>query len=153
MITTDSILLQTESIVIDTTGVPLLQFYDLGLGLLMAGIKNLVIEKGATFNIIFTWSTKDSLNVVTPVNLSTWSARAQMREEYESPSAVVSLTSQPLGGITLGSMGTIEIKIGAPVTTLIPIDKGIWDLELEDSAGNVIRLLEGKVTFKPEVTR
>lgn len=153
MVTTDSIIFQADSIVIATSGVPLLQFYDLGLGLLMAGIKNLIIEKGATFNTIFTWSTKDTLGVITPVNLSTWSARAQVREEYESTTPVLSLTSQPSGGITLGGFGTIELKVSPTLTSAVLIDKGVWDLELEDSAGNVIRLLEGKVTFKPEVTR
>jgi|WetSurMetagenome_2_1015567.scaffolds.fasta_scaffold07129_6 hypothetical protein len=130
------------------------QFNSLGLGLLMAGIKNITIEKGTTYNTIFTWSTKDNLGVKTPVDISTWSARAQMREEYESTTPVVSLTSSPAAGITLGgAAGTIELKIAAADTSLISIESGVWDLELQDSMGNVVRLLEGKVTFKPEVTR
>jgi hypothetical protein len=130
------------------------QFKSLGLGLLMAGTKNIIVEKGTTYNTIFTWSTKDAQGVKTPVDISTWTARAQMREDYDSTTPVVSLTSSPAAGITLGgAAGTIEIKIPAATTTTIPIDSGVWDLELEDSFGNVVRLLEGKVTFKPEVTR
>jgi hypothetical protein len=118
----------------------------------MAGTKNLIIEKGATFNTILTWSTKDSFNVKTPVDLTGWSARSMIREEYDSATPVVSLTTG--GGITLGgTAGTIELSIAPTTTSAVSIDTGVWDLELEDSLGNVTRLLEGKVTFKPEVTK
>lgn len=154
MLTVDSIVLLTSSVILSASGgVLFLQFQDLGLGILMAGTKNITIEKGATFSTTFTWSTKDAQNVITPIDLTTWSARAQMREEHESTLPVVSLTSALAGGIVLGAQGTIAITIGATATAAVPIDKGVWDIELEDSLGNVIRLLEGKVTFKPEVTR
>lgn len=120
----------------------------------MAGTKDLTIEKGATFLATFTWSTKDINNVKTPVNLTNYTARSQMRESHDATTAVVSLTTSANGGITLGgALGTINIKIPATTTAAISIEKGVWDLELEDASGNVTRLLEGRVTFKPEATK
>lgn len=120
----------------------------------MAAIKNLIIDKGADFNLLLTWSTKDISNVVTPVNLTNWTARSQMRESYDNGTTpVVSLTTAN-GGIVLGgSSGTIQLTIASTATSAVSIDKGVWDLEMVDNTGKVTRLLEGSVTFKPEATR
>ena len=120
---------------------------------IMAGIKNLTIDKGSTFNILFTWSTKDINNVKTPVNLTGWTARSQMRESHDAATAVVSLTTENSGIVLGGSSGTVQLSIAATATSAITIDKGVWDLEMVDGTGKVTRLLEGSVTFKPEVTR
>lgn len=118
----------------------------------MAGTKDLVIDKGATYKLSLIWSTKDQFNVKTPVDLTGYTAASQIRESYDAVSPIVSLTTG--SGIVLGGVtGTIDLVITAAVTTAITIDKGVWDLELTNPSGEVIRLLSGKVTFKPEVTK
>jgi hypothetical protein len=119
----------------------------------MAGTKNLIVEKGSTFNVLFTWSTKDINNIKTPVNLTGWTARSQMRESHDATTAVVSLTTENTGLVLGGAAGTIQLKIAPTASSAISIDKGVWDIELVDGTGNVTRLLEGSVTFKPEVTK
>jgi len=115
-----------------------------------AGKLNLLVEKGATFSLTLIYNTKIN-DVSTPVDLTGYTARAQFREEYDSPSAFVSLTST--SGIVLGgNTGTITLNIPANTTqTLVP-DLAVWDLELQ-SGDTVVRLVEGKVRLKPEVTR
>lgn len=113
-----------------------------------AGIYDIVIEKGATWNPVFTW--KDSAG--TAVNLTGYSARLQIREKVTSSSALVSLTSA--SGITLGgTAGTISPLISASDTAALSFTTGVYDLELVSGGGIVYRLLQGKVTVSPEVTR
>lgn len=126
----------------------------------MSGKKDLIVEKGATLNLAFTWSTKDQNNVKTPVNLTGYSAKLQMRETYDSATsanAAISFSTTPTtaqGTITLGgTAGTIIVTATAAQTSAITIDSGVWDLELTDGTGVVTRLLEGKVTFTPESTK
>lgn len=117
-----------------------------------AGKLNLTVEKGATYTQTFTYSTKDpDTLVVTPVDLTGYTARAQFREEIDSATPFVSLDTT--SGIVLGgALGTITLSISAADTAALLPTSGVWDLELV-SGTVVTRLLEGKVKLKPEVTR
>jgi len=113
-----------------------------------AGIYDITIEQGATFTLNATW--KDSAGA--PVNLTGYSARMQVRPNYESEDILVSLTSAG-GSIALGgALGTIIATISATDTQKLTIQEGVYDLELE-LAGVVTRLLQGKATISWEVTR
>ena len=110
--------------------------------------QDLLIEKGATFNLVVTWRDED--NVL--VNLTDYTARMQIRETIDSATPIVDLTDGD--GITLGgTSGTITITIDDAVTSAIVESIGVYDLELEDDSGFVTRLREGTVEFKGEVTR
>lgn len=76
----------------------------------------------------------------------------QIRERYDSEEPILELATGG-DGITLGgSAGTITITIAADVTQEIEETEGVYDLELI-SGSTVTRLLQGKVTLSPEVTR
>ena len=108
---------------------------------------NITIEQGANFSRTITY--KDSNG--DPINLSTYTARMQIRENYNFP-ILVSLTTEN-GGITLGgSEGTIVIQISAVDSALLDFDSGIHDLELVQ-VENVTRIIEGNVFFSREVTK
>jgi hypothetical protein len=112
-----------------------------------AGIYDITIEQGATFTLSATW--KDSAGA--PVNLTGYSARMQVRSNYESEEVLVSLVSPT--NITLGgALGTILATISATDTQKLSIQEGVYDLELELS-GVVTRLLQGRATISREVTR
>jgi hypothetical protein len=115
----------------------------------MANRYNLEINQGATFSLTATW--KDSTGAA--INLTGYTARLQVRENYASTTTIVSLTSS--SGITLGgAAGTVTIIITASATSaLIAPWAGVYDLELVDASGVVTRLLEGAATVSPEVTR
>ena len=113
-----------------------------------AGLYDITIEQGATFTLSLTW--KDSTDA--PVNITGYTARMQVRENYEAESTLVSLTSSG-GDIVLGgALGTIAITIAASVTQLLQLDEAVYDLELVNGA-TVTRLLQGKATVSREVTR
>ena len=112
-----------------------------------AGIYDITIEQGDTFTLSANW--KDSAGA--PVNLTGYSARMQVRSNYESEEVLVSLVSPT--NITLGgALGTILATISATDTQKLSIQEGVYDLELELS-GVVTRLLQGRATISREVTR
>ncbi len=112
-----------------------------------AGKYNITIEQGATFSLQFTIKTGS-----TPWDLTNYSARMQIRTTVNASTALVSLTSG--SGITLGGvLGTVTVTIPASDTDNIIAGRQVYDLELESAGGEVWRVLEGKCTVRPEVTR
>lgn len=108
---------------------------------------NLVCYQGASFDYSLTWRTNG-----TAVNLTGYSARMQVRESYDSGTAVVSITSGT--GITLGgTAGSIILELTPTTTAGVASGQYVYDLELMTSGGYVTRLLEGNFTVDPEVTR
>jgi hypothetical protein len=76
----------------------------------------------------------------------------QVRDSYDSHTAVLSLTSG--SGITLGgTAGSIILEATATTTAGVPSGQYVYDLELVTGGGYVTRLLEGNFTVDPEVTR
>jgi DNA/RNA endonuclease YhcR with UshA esterase domain len=111
------------------------------------GKYNMVCPQGATFNKVLTYSIDGE-----PVDLTTYSARMQVREKYTSKTFIVSLTTQN-NGIVLGDdEGTIEVYISDETTSTFPAKDYVYDIELI-SSGEVYRLIEGKFIVTPEVTR
>jgi len=108
---------------------------------------DLVMYQGASWDYTFTWEIN---NVV--VNLTSFTARMQVRLSYSSTAIVLGLTSG--SGITLGgALGTISLAVNAATTAAIPASSYVYDLELVGSTGEVTRLVEGKFIVTPEVTR
>lgn len=111
------------------------------------GKYNFVCPQGATFSKELTWSIDDS-----PVDLTTYSAKMQVREKYTSTTKILDLSSSN-GDITLGGTdGTILIEINADTTSSLIAKEYVYDLQLESSSV-VTRLIEGKFIVSPEVTR
>jgi hypothetical protein len=116
----------------------------------MANRYDIQINQGATFSLAATW--KDSAG--TPVNLTGYTARMQVRTAYDATATILNLTSAA-GDITLGgSAGTITITVSATATAALTAPwAGAYDLELVSGGGVVTRLLEGSASVSPEVTR
>lgn len=114
-----------------------------------AATRDILIEQGATFRYNLIW--KDSAG--TPVNLTGYTARMQIRRKHSDPAVLLSLTTEN-GAITLGgSAGTINILATATGTASLPAKDSVYDLELVSGDATVTRLIEGAVTITPEVTR
>lgn len=114
-----------------------------------AATHNIVIEQGATFRLNLLW--KDSAG--SPVNLTGYTARMQVRRRYNDPDILLNFTTEN-GAIVLGgAAGTIQVTGLATVTDDIPAKPSVYDLELVSGSGFVTRLIEGSVTITPEVTR
>jgi len=88
-----------------------------------------------------------------PVDLTSFTARMQIRSDIDATDTLVSLTNEN-GGITLGAAaGTIALLISATATAALDFTSAVYDLEVVSAAGVVTRLLSGAVTLVPEVTR
>jgi len=110
------------------------------------GKVNFICPQGSTFDRTITYKVDDS-----PVDLTGYDARLQIREYHYSDDFIASLNNS--SGITLGgSAGTISVLINASATQDFVPGNYVYDLELVVS-GTVTRLIEGKFTVTPEVTR
>ena len=116
-----------------------------------AGRLSIVIEQGTTFNPVLTYT--DNAEPPVPIDLTGYTARMQIRLKRTSPDFIHELTTEN-GGITLGgALGTITLLITSDDTTLFDFKSAVYDLELIDGSGRVIRLLQGSVTLSTEATK
>lgn len=110
------------------------------------GKVNFVCPQGSTFTRTLTYKINDA-----PVNLTGYNARLQVREYHYSDDFIASLTDT--SGITMGgSAGTITVSMAASATENFVSGDYVYDLEIV-TGGTVTRLIEGKFTVTPEVTR
>lgn len=86
------------------------------------------------------------------VDLSTYSARMQIRETVDSPTTIYEATSQT-GQIVLdNTYKTITITILGNITSQFNFTTAVYSLELYNG-NNVVPFLVGNLTLVPEVTR
>ncbi len=112
-----------------------------------AGRVTIVIEQGATFDPIMTWSTKST---GVPIDLTGYSARMKIKSSIGG-TLLHSMTS-PVDIILGGVAGTIQLFIDDATTEAFTFKRGVYDLELESPTGKVTRLLQGSVQVKQETT-
>jgi hypothetical protein len=120
-----------------------------------AGRHDIVIERGSTYRQTFQYLDADE----NAIDLTGWSARMQMRSpDWQGdvvPGFDLSSDVSP-GGITITvATGEVMVEVSAIDTAAIDSDvcRGVYDLELEDPDGFVVRLIEGRIAIVPEVTR
>jgi hypothetical protein len=120
-----------------------------------AGVLDLNIEQGTTWERTVTWSAGEP---AVPVNLTGYTARAQLRA-IPSGDLVATLDATILSP---ASSGQVKLALSAAASTAISVPgrssykdsiRCAWDLELTDAAGRVTRLLNGYAYISPEVTR
>ena len=107
------------------------------------------IEKGATYNHVLYWKDKTK----TPINLTGVTAKMQVRETVESSTVLVELSTENSGIIIVPLEGKITLHLSAVQTTSLQGSGGVYDLEVYFTNGDIVRLIEGQVVFKAEVTR
>ena len=108
----------------------------------MATKLNLFIDRGTDFAT--TIEVADDAG--TPINLTTYTGRSQMRKHYTS-------TTYNSFTVTGAANGVITISMNAETSATITGGRYVWDLELVSSGNVVSRIVEGIVTINPEVTR
>jgi hypothetical protein len=112
-----------------------------------AGSYDFTCEQGATFARTLTIT--DSLG--SPRDLSTYTGRMHVRRRISDVDTIVELTTSN-GRMTMNSSGQISLLLNATATAALT-DGGVYDLEIEDSSGNVERVIEGNFILSLEVTR
>lgn len=113
-----------------------------------AAIYHIKLEQGSTFNLAATY--KDSSG--SPINLSGYTARMQMRKSIDDASPIIELTTAN-GRISIdGPTGKVTMTIAAGDTATLDAGDGVYDLELV--SGSVVeKLIKGTFTVEREVTR
>jgi hypothetical protein len=122
-----------------------------------AGRYSFIIEQGSTF----TRQIQYLDGTGSPVDLTDYSARMQIRQSHDSSTTIVSLTdtigSDGSGLVITAASGTIDIKLSAYSSSLLSFGgEAVFDLEIYSGSGvsqYTKRLIEGKVKLSKEVTR
>lgn len=111
------------------------------------GKYNIIAPQGSTYRLSFTISTDG-----VPWNLTSYSARMQVRPNTNSTTKILDLSSAN-GDITLNSSGVVSVTASADAMAAATPGRHVYDIELV-SAGNVVdRVLEGRFAVTPEVTQ
>lgn len=114
---------------------------------MLAGLLDIEIEQGATFNLDLLYQDEAG----NPVNLAGMTARMQLRRQFNSADTIVSLTTENGRISIVAAEGKISLLISAADTTPLT-GTGVYDLELTN--GSVVnRILEGSFKICLEVTR
>lgn len=119
-----------------------------------AGVYNTTVERGSTFQLTLTY--KDASGTL--VDLSTWTARMQVRETPASAPILTSEGGSPTIAIstTNASTGVLVFSVTPANTTAISptsLTSAFYDIEIQKtSTGEVRRVLQGKLTISPEIT-
>lgn len=109
----------------------------------MAIKANIIVDQGSSFQTSIN-VTDDDENAI---DLTNYTAVAQMRKHYTSSNAVnFTATISP-------ALGVVTLALTANATNAIAPGRYVYDCELTDNNGTVTRLVEGIVTVTPGVTR
>lgn len=109
---------------------------------------NLIVSQGADNEYVFRYS-QEINGELAPVDLSNYSARAQIRSKPGGP------LYMDITDITLTQSGVIVVRIPAAATEgteWYARKSGAWDLELVDGQGGVVRFASGGVQISMNVT-
>lgn len=110
----------------------------------MATVLNLFVDQGSFYSKYIT--------VLAPAgtvyDLTDYTVSSQMRKSSES-----SISYDIPCTIVNPSQGKIKLRFGAATTESIPPGRYLYDVEVTDSAGEKLRVLEGVVVITPQMTR
>lgn len=116
---------------------------------MVSGKYSMKCEQGATLFVPFQLTEDDG----TAIDLTGYSARMMVRSAYSDASPVLDVGTG--GWITIPTPANGEVQILVPDTETDDLEAGnyLYDVELEDSAGFVTRILEGPFIVTPQVTK
>lgn len=113
-----------------------------------AGSYNVLIEAGATFSLTVTYTDAGG----TPINLTGYTARMQIRDARADAVAALELNTTNGRIVITGATGLLTLSIAAVDTALLDMRSGVYDLIITSAGGVVTRLLEGFVTVSAAIT-
>ncbi len=131
---------------------------------MLAGEYNIVVEQGSTFGRYIAIQQPDLTadpngTIYENFSLVSYTARMQIRRTVDSPTFMLSLTTEN-GGLTInpnlsgnnGKNNEILITITNQQSATLS-SNGVYDLEIISSGGTVSKVIRGEMILIPEVTR
>lgn len=113
-----------------------------------AGIYNFTMDQGSVWDLEITYQDPDGV----PINLTGFTAKMQLRKDYNSTVADLTLTTDGGGIVITGATGKIDISASAAQTGALDPTYYVFDLELT-SGSNISRLIQGQITVAEQVTQ
>jgi hypothetical protein len=113
-----------------------------------AGIYSTTIDQGSVWSVVFVYLDPNEA----PINLTGYTARMQLRQNYNSELADLTLTTENGGISIVGATGTVTVTATDEQTELLDGGFYLYDLELT-LAGVTSRLIQGQLTVAEQVTR
>lgn len=114
-----------------------------------AGQIDLSIDKGETYKKVFYWKDKSKV----AIDMTGYTARMQVRKSTNAATIQLELTTEN-GRITItGAEGKIELYISDSDTSSLEGTKSVYDLELIDNSGDIIKFARGIIVMVDEVTK
>lgn len=104
---------------------------------------DITLDQGSTFTLQITLQQPAG----TPINLSGYTIRSQIRKSYTG-----SLIEEFTCAIVTAASGIFQMALTAEETKLLTEAEYVYDVEISIS-GNVTRVLEGTIYVSPEVTQ
>ena len=116
------------------------------------GRHDFTIRQGGTLALTITYKSGPSPG--TPVDISGYTARMQIRATLVSTTVLLELTTENSRIVlTDPTNGVLQLQVTAADTAALDFDRAVYDLELISGAGAVTPILEGIVYLSKEVTR
>ena len=115
----------------------------------MAETYELNINQGSNLSLEIALKNSDG----TPLNLTGYTARMQLRASYTAPDIIVELTTENGRIIIIPLTGVVRLLLDASTTAAFIAKNYVYDLETVSSTGFVTRVLQGEAIVSPEVTR
>ncbi len=106
------------------------------------------MDQGSVWDLEITYQDPNG----TPINLTGFTAKMQLRKEYNSTIADLTLTTGGGGIVITGATGKIDISASAAQTAVLDPTYYVYDLELT-SGTNISRLIQGQITVAEQVTQ
>lgn len=108
----------------------------------------------ATYDFVIYQGADFALEMTVDIDLTGYTVRMQGRESMAAAGTTFSLTGGSGITVTAGATSTIAIAIaGATTAGYTSGLEGVWDLEIVSGGGAIDRLVGGRFTVDPEVTR
>lgn len=118
-----------------------------------AGIYDMAIEQGATKSILVTYQGSTG----GAIDITGYQGRGQIRlkpsDAAPLASFVVTVTDSSGGVVDVTLPSTALSGVALKGASYVAKTTAVYDIELYDENGVVIRLLNGKCTISPEVTK
>jgi hypothetical protein len=109
----------------------------------MATYTDIVIDQGSSFSSVINVNDKNGFSF----DLTGYNARGQIKRSYTSSSSINigCVINDPLSG-------SVAISLESSQTRAMKAGRYLFDVEIYNSSGNVIRISEGQVEVFPAVT-
>lgn len=110
-----------------------------------AATYDLLLEQGSTYEQTITLRHIDQ----NPIDLTGWTLAGEIRRSHRSDAVILVFTVD----IPSPETGQSIFSLTPAQTRSLAVSGGVYDIEATNPSGKTFRILQGKVTVTPEVTR